>query len=102
MVKYVYKGYTWKEKICEGLIKCFVYVLLFSDFLYKSICCWYPFELHQLVIAVQMSTHNKCLYKEVDKKYSGCYLKTTEVLDCALIGLCAVGRSNKVHVVLCF
>ena len=24
-----------------------------------------------------MGTHNICLYKEVDKKYSGCNLKTT-------------------------
>ena len=25
------------------------YALLFLDFLYKSICCWYSFELPQLV-----------------------------------------------------
>ena len=43
-----------------------------------------------------MSTHNICLYKEVDKKYTGCNLKTTELLDCALIGMCAVIRSNTV------
>ena len=34
------------------------------------------------------------LYKEVDKKYTGCNLKTTELLDCALIEICAVIRSN--------
>ena len=33
-------------------------------------------------IAIQMGTHNMCLYKEVDKKYTGCNLKTTELLDC--------------------
>ena len=43
-----------------------------------------------------MSTHNICLYKEVDKKYSACNLKTTKSLDCALIGVCAVIRSNTV------
>ena len=43
-----------------------------------------------------MDTHNICLYKEVDKKYIGCNLKTTELLDCALIGVCAVIRSNMV------
>ena len=43
-----------------------------------------------------MSTHNICLYKEVKKKYTGCNLKTTEFLDCALIGVCAVIRSNTV------
>ena len=43
-----------------------------------------------------MSTHNICLYKEVDKKYTGCNLKTTELLDYALIGVCVVIRSNMV------
>ena len=43
-----------------------------------------------------MSTHNICLYKEVDIKYTGCNLKTMELLDCALIGVCAVIRSNTV------
>ena len=48
------------------------------------------------VDAIQMSTHNICLYKEVKKKYTGCNLKTTEFLDCTLIGVCAVIRSNTV------
>ena len=39
------------------------------------------------------------LYKEVDKKYTGCNLKT--LLDCALIGICAVIRSNTVVANLC-
>ena len=43
-----------------------------------------------------MRTHNICLYKEVDIKYTGCNLKTMELLDCALIGVCAVIRSNMV------
>ena len=43
-----------------------------------------------------MSNHNICLYKEVKKKCTGCNLKTTEFLDCALIGVCAVIRSNTV------
>ena len=76
------------------------YVMLlcfhFPDFLYKSICCGYSFELHQQVDAIQMGTHNICLYKEVDKKYTGCNLKTTELFDCALIGVCAVIRLNTV------
>ena len=38
-------------------------------------------------------THNICLYKE-DTKYTGCNLKTMELLDCALIRVCAVIRSN--------
>ena len=44
---------------------------------YEGICCVYSFELHQQVDAIQMSTHNICLYKEVQKKYTGCNLKTT-------------------------
>ena len=43
-----------------------------------------------------MSTHKICLYEEVDKKYTGCNLKTTKLLDCVLIGVCAVIRSNMV------
>ena len=46
-------------------------VCVFRDFIYKSICCGYPFELHQQVDAIQTVTHNICLYKEVDKKYTG-------------------------------
>ena len=68
-----------------------------SDFLYKSICCGYPFELHRQVDAIQIGAHNICRYKEIDKKYTGCNLKTTKMLDCALIGVCAVIRSNTVY-----
>ena len=42
---------------------------IFSYFLYKGtlymVCCGYLFELHQQVDAIQMSTHNIGLYKEV-------------------------------------
>ena len=47
------------------------------------------------VDAIQMRTHNICLYKKVNKKYTGCN-KTTDFHECALIGLCAVIRSNTV------
>ena len=43
-----------------------------------------------------MGTHNICLYKEVDKKYADCNLKTMELSDCGLIGAYAVIRSNMV------
>ena len=46
--------------------------------------------------AVQMGIHNICLYKEADKKYTGYNLKTMELFDCALIGVCAVIRLNTV------
>ena len=67
----------------------------FSDSLYKNIWCGYTFEWHQQVDGIQMGAPNICLYKEVDKKYTGCNLKTTELLDCALIGVCVVIRSNR-------
>ena len=43
-----------------------------------------------------MRTHNICLYKKVNKMYTGCNLKTMEFHECALIGECAVIRSNTV------
>ena len=46
-----------------------------------------------------MSTHNICFYEVVDKKYTGYNLKTTELLDCALIGVCEVIRSNTVYTI---
>ena len=64
--------------------------------LYKSICYGYQFELHWQVNAIQMGTHNICLYKEVDKKFFGCSLNTAELLESALIEVCAVIRSNTV------
>ena len=69
-----------------------MYMQFFSEFLYKSICCGYSFELN----CIDMSTHNICLYKEVDKNYTGCKMKTTELLNCALIGVCVVIRTNTV------
>ena len=97
MVKYVSicLGYTIKKKSEKALFDD-NYAFFWSNFIYKGICCGYSFELHRLVDAIQMSTHNICLYKEVKKKYTGCNLKTTEFLDCALIGVCAVIRSNTV------
>ena len=39
------------------------YAILFSDSLYKSICCGYSFELPQQVEAIQTSTNNICIKK---------------------------------------
>ena len=38
------------------------FAILFSDFLYKNICCGYSFELPRLVEAIQMSYHNICFF----------------------------------------
>ena len=72
------------------------FCVLFFWFSLWNICCGYTFELHRQVDAIQMGTQNMCLYKEVDKTYTGCNLKTMELLDCALTGVCAVIRLNTV------
>ena len=41
------------------------YAILFSDFLYKSICCGDSFELPRLVESIQTSTDNMYFYKVV-------------------------------------
>ena len=43
-----------------------------------------------------MSTHNICFYKEGDKSTLVVIFWNTKLLDCALIGACAVTRSNTV------
>ena len=53
-------------------------------------------HLNCINASIQIGIYNICLYKEVDKKYTGCNLKTTELLDCALIRVCVVIRSNMV------
>ena len=85
------------KDLCNNAYVMFLFMSFFlSDFLYKSICYGYSFELHQLVDAIQMGTHNICLYKEVDKKNTSYNLKTKKLLDYALIGVCVVIRSNMV------
>ena len=54
-------------------------------------------QFKKKVDAIQMVTHNICLYILRSRhKYTGCNEKTTELLDCALIRVCAVIRSNTV------
>ena len=84
-------------KVLSNYASSILFSFFFSDFLYKSICCGFSFELNQQVDARHMGTHNKCLYKEVGKKYTGCNVKTTELLDCAPKGVCVVIRSNTVY-----
>ena len=43
-----------------------------------------------------MSTNNTCFYKEVDKSTLPVILKTTKLIDCALIGACVVIKPNRV------
>ena len=90
-----YLGYIIK-KIRKGHLMMIMRFSFLIFFMKAYNYCEYSFELHRLVDAIQMSTHKICLYKKVDKKYTGCNLKTTKLLDRALIGVCAVIRSNTV------
>ena len=60
------------------------------------------FFIKAYVDAIQMGTRNVCLYKEVDKKYTSCNVKTMEWRDCAQIGVCAVIRSNTIFYFFCY
>ena len=81
---------TLKKKKDQQRTYLVMLMRFFSDFLYKMHILW-------VLIAIQTVTHKLCLFKvQVDKKYTNCNLKTTELLDCALIGICAVIRSNMV------
>ena len=51
------------------------------------------FFLILFIKAYVVGTHLNCIDKSM---YTGCNPKTTEFLDCALIGVCAVIRSNTV------
>ena len=70
-----------------------VYAIFFLVFFIKA----YVMGTHLNCIDKLMGTHNICLYKEVDKKYTGCNLKTTELFDCTLTGVCAVIRLKMVR-----
>ena len=57
-----------KERVWGQTSDVIVLSFFFSDFLYKSICCGYSFELHGQVDAIQMGVHNICLYKKRRQK----------------------------------
>ena len=100
VVKYVptfTKGTLLKKRSVKDLSNdaCVIFffffcVCVFLILFIKALWCGYTFEWHQQVNAIQMGAPNICLYKEVDKKYTGCNLKTMELLDCALIGVWTV------------
>ena len=68
-----------------------VHVIFF--WLYKSMCCGYSSELHQLVIP---TAYNFIKQTKSTLAVPG-NLKTTELLVCALIGVCAVISLNMVN-----
>ena len=74
------------------------FLFFFSDFFIKAYVVGTHLNCIRQVDAIQMFSHNIHLYTEVDKKYTGCSLKTTELLDSVLIRVCVVIRSNRVFV----
>ena len=66
-------------------------------FKYKGICCGYPFELHRLVDAIQMNTHNICFYMyNENQKKTLCFKSVPLVLDSYLPTIFLVFL-NKAH-----
>ena len=49
-----------------------------------------------------MSTNNICFYKEADKSTQSYSLKTMKLLNCALIRVCVVLKSNTVNTLVIF
>ena len=73
------------------LMQCFSVVFFFLIFFIKAYDVGTHLNCINPVNAIQMGIHIICLYI-VGKKYTGCNLKTMELFDCVLIGLCAVIR----------
>ena len=71
---------------------------IFSDFLYKNICCGYPFELPRLVEAIQMSSHNICFYKEnICCEYSFELPQLVEAIQMCSHNICFYKEVDKVY-----
>ena len=73
---------TLKERLAEDFIRSVLnaaYVMLFSNFLYESICCGYSFELPQKVEAIQMNTHNICYVEAIQfSSHNICFYKAVD------------------------
>ena len=73
----------------------------FSDYLYESICLWVLIWITSIWRCNSNGYQQTYAFiKKVDKTYTGCYLTTTELLDCALIGVHVVIRSNTVIIII--
>ena len=86
------------ENTCGKICICLLKGTLKKDQQRTYQMVFMPFfsEIFSEIDAIQMGTHSICLYKEVAKQYTSCNPKSTELLDCAPIGVCAVIRSNTV------
>ena len=84
----------WFLHILNNILKVFKKAI--AQLNYSHICCWYSFELPRQVEAIQMSTNNMFLFIKNEIKEHGLQSKVYKIADCALIGLCAVIRSNTI------
>ena len=64
-----YGTYPYKYTVKQFRSLQITTLVLFCQLLYTGICCGYPFELHRLVDAIQMSTYNICFYKGIYCRY---------------------------------
>ena len=75
------------------------------------VCVFLIFFISEYVVGTHLNCILRCIdvgaiqmdlcyvfTKEVDKKYTGCNPQTTESLNCALIGVFAVIRSNTIDI----
>ena len=63
-----YHTYSYKRTVKQFRSLQITASILFVYFFITALCNGHPFELHRLVDAIQMSTHNICFYKENQKK----------------------------------
>ena len=85
-----------EEKINKGLdayatfLCCFFLVLFFLIFFLKAYVAATHLNCINKLIQFEWipTTIYICLYREVDKRYTGCNWKTTELFDCVLIEVC--------------
>ena len=60
-----YRTYLYKRTVKQI---CSLQITASVLFVYLGICCWCSFELHRLVDAIQMSTHNIVFIKTIRRK----------------------------------
>ena len=71
-------------------------LFFYSDFLYKAYVVVTHLNCINKLMQFKWVPTTYAFIKKVDKNYTGCNLRTMELLDSALIGACVVIRSNTV------
>ena len=87
-----YCTYSCKHTVKQFLKSSDYSQCAFCLLLYKGIFSWYSFELHGLMNAIQMSTHNICLYEENQEKLHNHYQISLFLIFFIMYG-CTLSRS---------